>query len=263
MNELAAALGLAATNELVALVGGGGKSTLLFALGRAMAAAGQRVILTSTTRLASEQVAWAPAHCVVGGVESDECLQRALDRHRWCVLIGELGEEKALGVAKDLPGRLLARPDVDLVLVEADGARRRPVKAPAEHEPAIPAGTTLLVVVAGVDALGQPIRTVAHRPERAAALLDKVPEETLTTVDLARLLAHPQGGLKGKPPEARAVVVLNRVSAAAREAAVAAGPMTADDPVAETARLLLANRRVDRVLATELEGSQPVREVWR
>ncbi|MEZ4515828.1 MAG: selenium cofactor biosynthesis protein YqeC [Chloroflexota bacterium] len=130
--SLPAALGIDQPGELVALVGGGGKSSLLFALADALSG---RVVMTTTTRMSAAQVASAPAVCMADDLSR---LSGYLDEHGRCLVIGSIKGEKALGVDVDLPGQLLARPDVDYVLVEADGARMRPIKAPAEHEPAIP-----------------------------------------------------------------------------------------------------------------------------
>ena len=56
------------------------------------------------------------------------------------------------------------------VLVEADGAARRPLKAHAPHEPVIPAEANQTICVVGASGFGQPIADAAHRPERYAAL---------------------------------------------------------------------------------------------
>ena len=196
---LAAALGVTPP-ALVAFVGGGGKTTLMMALARELAqVAPGRVIVTTTTRIFAAQMGLIPAGAalVVGPVQGD----------------------KALGVVPEEPGHLLARPGVDYVLVEADGSRMRPVKAPAGHEPVIPPETTLVVPVVGIDALDGPIAQVAHRPERVCALTGLQPQDWLTPAAIAALLVHPQGGLKGVPAGARVVPFINKVETPAQIAA--------------------------------------------
>jgi molybdenum cofactor cytidylyltransferase len=235
--------------ELAALVGGGGKTSLMLALGRALAAAGLRAVLTTTTRIAAYELELAPAACEAG----DEAgLAAALAAYGCCLLAQPSGVHKASGVAVEVPRQLLARPDVDVVVVEADGAAQRPVKAPAAHEPALPAGTTLLVVVAGIDALAAPIAEVAHRPERVAALTGLSPGERLTPAALATLASHEQGGLKHLPPEARAALFLNKVEDE-RQAALAA----------EVAALALAQNGFERVVAGALQREQQALQVYR
>lgn len=158
--SLPAALGIGERPELVAFVGGGGKTSLMFALAEALPG---RVVMTTTTRIFAAQTKHAPA--VV--YEDDLApLGDALAAHGRCLVIGRVEGDKALGVDPTLPGRLLARGDVDYVLVEADGSRMKPIKAPADHEPVIPPDTTLLVPMAGMDALEGTIEEVGHRPER-------------------------------------------------------------------------------------------------
>ncbi|WP_374686294.1 selenium cofactor biosynthesis protein YqeC [Promineifilum sp.] len=252
---LRAALGLGQRPELVALVGGGGKTGLLFALAAELPG---RTVITTTTRIFAAQIRLAPAVCYADDLEP---LGRLLDAHRVCLVINRVEGDKALGVPPDLPARLLSRPDVDTVLVEADGSRMRPVKAPAEHEPVIPPGMTLVVPVAGLDALEGPLDRVAHRPEMVRALLEEPPtadgrpplkDGRLTPAGLARLLTHPNGGLKGAPADARVIPFLNKVESESRLAAARTA-----------ARLMLREPRVSRVVLASLHSDQPVREVRR
>jgi molybdenum cofactor cytidylyltransferase len=251
---LSAALGLGRRPELVAIVGGGGKTSLLFALAAELPG---RTVVTTTTRIFAAQIRLAPAVCYADDLEP---LGRLLDAHGVCLVVGRVEGDKAFGVPPDLPARLLARPDVDNVLVEADGSRMRPVKAPAAHEPVIPPGTTLLAPVAGLNALEGPLEKVAHRPELVRAVLDApaisdrplLEEERLTPAGLAKLLTHPDGGLKGALVGVRVIPFLNKVESDTR----LAGARTA-------ARLMLREPRVSRVVLASLHSPAPAREVWR
>lgn len=195
---------------LVAFVGGGGKSSLMFALSRALSG---RVVMTTTTRIFAAQMNLADAVCYS---QSLEHLDALLEKHHRCLLVGAVSGDKAVGVDPLLPGRLLARPDVDFVLVEADGSRMLPIKAPAAHEPVLPPQTSLLVPVVGIDALNGRIGDVAHRPELVRQLLAvgaAVPtaDELLDETAIAALVAHPQGGLKNAPEAARIIPFINKV----------------------------------------------------
>ena len=213
---IAAALGLTDSGELVALVGGGGKSSLLMALAEA---APGTVLLSTTTHLFAAQTAnFAPlqAQLETGSDPIPADFWPALARQGRGVVTGPPAGDKVSGVPAHLPAAWLARPEVDWVLVEADGSRQLPVKAPAAYEPVIPAETSLLVGVLGIDALAGPIGQVAHRPERLCQLLGRVPEDWLTPADAARLMTHPQGGWQGRPPGCRAVLFINKVETAAQ-----------------------------------------------
>ena len=126
------ALGLVRAPELVAIVGGGGKSSLLFALARSLPG---RVVMTTTTRIFAAQMSRAAEVCSL----ADESWRERLDAFDSNLLVvGGVAGERAVGVPAELPAELLARPRVDWVVVEADGSRMLPVKAPAAHEPVIP-----------------------------------------------------------------------------------------------------------------------------
>ncbi len=141
------ALGLAPSGELVAIVGGGGKSSLMFALAERLPGRG---VMTTTTRIFSAQLSSAAEFCTL----ADADWRARLDAFESALLIvGRVEGERATGVAPELPAELLAHPRVEWVVVEADGSRMLPVKAPGPHEPVIPNGTTLLVTVVGIDAL--------------------------------------------------------------------------------------------------------------
>lgn len=209
---LSSAFALKPTGELVAFTGGGGKTSLLFALSRELAAAGRRVIATTTTRIASYELLRAPAHCLVEQLGADLAPINAMLRmHNFIVVVGAVGNEKAKSVPLDLPARLLAHPAVDHVLVEADGAKMLPVKAPAPHEPPIPPQTSLLVPVTGIDALSSPLQEIAHRPQILADLLHISLHETLQPRHIAALLNSPHAALRNAPPQARIIPFINKV----------------------------------------------------
>ncbi len=233
---LVSSLGVRSRGELVSIVGGGGKSALLF---RLAAELDGRVVLTTTTRIFAAQIERAAEYCT----PDPEALLEALERGRSGLLvIGDIDGQKARGVAPDLPGRLLEHPKVDHVIVEADGSRMRPAKAPAEHEPVIALQTTLLVAVAGIDALAGPICEMTHRPERVASLSGTPIDQPLTPEGLATLLAHPEGGMKSAPAGARRTVLINKVESV--EQATLAERIALE---------VLASGRVERVVVGALE----------
>ncbi|MAT99674.1 MAG: putative selenium-dependent hydroxylase accessory protein YqeC [Anaerolineaceae bacterium] len=247
---LPAAFALQPRDELIAFVGGGGKTSLLFALGAALPG---RRILTTTTRIFAAQMKLAPE--VIFATEdiekSEGKIGDALDRHGTCLVVGEVEGEKARGVPPELPGQWLARPDVDFVLVEADGSRMRPIKAPAAHEPVIPPAATLVVPVVGIDALDGRFSQITHRPELAAELLQwSAIREQLSARDVARLVTHPQGGLKGVPGRARVIPFINKVETAVQLKAAR-----------QIAQQILHTPRIDRVIIGAVKTEQPVQEV--
>jgi molybdenum cofactor cytidylyltransferase len=97
------------------------------------------------------------------------------------------------------------------LLVEADGSRQKPLKAPDQHEPAIPTFAELVVVVAGLSGLGKPLdENTVHRPEIFARLSGLQAGALITPAALVRLLSDPQGGQKNIPERAGRIALLNQ-----------------------------------------------------
>lgn len=221
--------------EVVALTGGGGKTTAMFRLAAEAAAdpaKKMRVLTTTSTRIFAAQIKRAPAHVTFDPdrqalAEILPSLQSAIETHGQVLLIGRADPDsgKAFGIPPETVDALADSGQFDLIINEADGSRMRPFKAPAAHEPVIPASTTLVVPVVGLDAVDRPLDDEAiHRAGLVSQLSGTRPGEPVTTGTIAAVLSHPQGGLKNVPPQARVVPLLNKIEgqaslAAAREIA--------------------------------------------
>jgi molybdenum cofactor cytidylyltransferase len=250
---LAEALGVT-TGDVVALVGGGGKTTVTFRLAREIVERGEPVLTTSTTHIFADQVALAPAS-VRATEATRESVLAALDAHRHVLVIGDTDPTtgRAAGVSPDLFARLRAWCPRVCLLNEADGSRRRPFKAPAGHEPAIPPATTLVVPVVGADVFGAPLDAEhVHRPELVQALSGAAPGTRVTPELVARVLAHPEGGRKNVPARARVVVLINKVETLADR-----------EPARETAARLLREPAIEAVVLAAASADEPVLEVCR
>lgn len=216
--------------ELVSIVGAGGKSTALLRLGEELAPRG-RVVLTTTTKMgrgqATDPSVWSsdPQEIVAASTPGVSLFAAA-----------EAHAHKVTGLSPATVDAVFADPSIDFVIVEADGARSRRIKAPADHEPVIPSSTTTAVVVASLGALGHRIDEVAHRPELVAAILSVGTDHVLAAADVAGVLLHPSGGLKSVPRGARAVIVLTGDGGQDRDAATELGD------------LLRRHERIDRVV---------------
>lgn len=210
--RLAAELGLG-TQELVAFVGAGGKSTLLFELGEELAAGGARVVLTTTTKMGAAQARQAPVVCRSTDLSA---IAAALDRGGPVMVVATDDGHKVTGPPPETVSRIHAADVAGWVLVEADGARGKSFKTPAEHEPVIPAATTVVVIVFGIDAIGRPIGEMCHRPQLVAALAGLAVGDVLDAEAVFRVVTHPEGVMRSVPPGARVVVAVTKVGSAHR-----------------------------------------------
>lgn len=201
LNDVAEALDLG-PHELVALTGGGGKTTLLFELGRRLRG---RIVLTTTTKMGRDRTGDFP---VLYSPTDDELLG-VLEDERVVLVWATTSGHKAVGVAPAACDRWMAL--ADHVVAEVDGSRGRPFKAPRPLEPVIPDAATTVVSVIGADALGRVIWDQCHRPMRVAALAGCSPFDRLSPAAAATTLDHANGGRQGVPSSARFIVVVNKV----------------------------------------------------
>jgi molybdenum cofactor cytidylyltransferase len=227
--------------DLVALTGAGGKTAALLRLSRELAAAGWRVLASTTTHVGEAVESSMPV--VLVGPSWGPGLAEALAAGGPAFLAGgRTADGKLGGLAPGLVDEIAASGLADVVIVEADGSRQRPLKAPAPHEPVVPASSTVVSFVMGIDALGAPVDgPLVHRSEAVRAF-----GAPAVTVELmAALAASPEGGLRGVPAGAAARPIVNKAAGARRAGAEA---------VARTI-LSLGRPQIDRALVTDIETS--------
>ena len=186
--------------QVVSVVGGGGKSTLIAYLASRLAEDGRKVLVTTTTHI------FFPKPCFYAA-------GRKSVTERW-----DEGRYAVIGQPEPQTGKL-SRPSpnllsecmalADTVLIEADGAKRMPCKVPAAHEPVIVSETNLVIGVAGMSCLGKPLRDCCFRWEllsenslRTGCFVSSNTffgegEVHMTEEVLSELLASPEGTRKG------------------------------------------------------------------
>ena len=163
--------------EIVSLVGAGGKTTTMFRLADELVTDGWKVLTTTTTMI------WREERCAPTVLEPDgdrllDEVRRELAEHSRVTVASGFDEAqgKLVGIDPSLVDALITLPEVDAVIVEADGAKGRSLKAPAPYEPVIPSSTSLLVPMAAIDAVGRPLPIMVERVE-----MIKLPPEGLKT----------------------------------------------------------------------------------
>ncbi len=195
-------------HEHLALVGAGGKTRTLFTLARQLAPA----LVATTTHLALGEEARADAHWVwpsdVRPTQARAAL-RAWNRQGVLLITGPAQANRWTATPALDAVQAWAQSQGLPVLVEADGAARRDLKAPVAHEPAWPPHADGVLVLAHAGVLGLPLAPErVHRAARFAALAG-VPLNAPLTVDaVARVLLHAQGPTRGHPPAAWVQAVL-------------------------------------------------------
>lgn len=184
----------------ICLVGGGGKTTVMYELAAAWADCGRKVLVLTSTHILQ------PAD---GSFAADAAAVQDLWQQGRYAVIGtpELATGKLTAPPQDLYEALKLQADV--ILCEADGSRHHPCKAPAAHEPVLLPDSDIVLAVVGMDALGCPLAQACQRSQLAAELLGYSAEKIIDAQMLASLLLSEQGACKNVGKRAY-YIVLNK-----------------------------------------------------
>lgn len=230
---------------LVSLVGAGGKTTTMYTLAHELARQGRRVVTTTTTQIfmptqdeTEKLIVEAETSTLLKMVKT------AWKRYRHITVATAMNDRgKLVGLHLDIPSLLFQEGGADAVIIEADGARHRAIKAPADYEPVVPSETNMALLLMSAEAINQPLSEgIAHRPERIAAVTGGNVGEMLTPEVVARLVTSEQGALKSIPEIAKTYLLVTHATKERREA------------VLELAGLVRDLARITNVLYSEKAG---------
>jgi len=242
--------------DVVAFVGAGGKTHSMFRLAQELAAQNWRVITTTTMYASQDELRFAPQRVGFGhGMRLPDSLPQQLDQYRHIFVFTKIERDnKVRGVrTKWLDDNLAHAPYLDVLLVEADGSRRLPMKAPKPDEPSIPSSASLVVPVIGIDALGKPLSEEhIYGADIVHTTTGYKRGEPVTPHLIASVLINPKLSLKNTPNGARIIPVINKVESEHLPSA------------REIARLALTDHNIERVLIAAIKNeTDPVHEVHR
>lgn len=235
---------------MIALVGAGGKTTLMFRLANELVGAGHPVITTTTTRIYLPGKDQSPCLLLKGEKDFSGEIKRSLARYRH-LTIGQAGDPKGKVVGLDPRelDTLFGALNAVFMIVEADGSKGHPLKAPAPKEPVIPQAACLVIPMLGLSALGKPLDSpFAFRPEILAEITDQSVGSLMTRETLLAAMVHPRGLMKNIPPRTRIVPFLNQLDRV---------PEGEGDKLAE-AILKALHPRVERVVIGKLKDKKTI-----
>jgi probable selenium-dependent hydroxylase accessory protein YqeC len=241
--------------EVISLVGAGGKTTLMFRLAKELLLGGKKVLTTTTTKILEPTANETPFLFIdpdEGKIK--EFVRGHLDQYHHITIARErIGSGKLKGVSSNLVDDLWSSSVMDTMIIEADGAAGRPVKAPREGEPVIPSSTTLVVAILGIDAVEMELgEENVFQAERVSRMTGILMGERMTDEAVAVLMTHSEGIFKGAPPLSRVIAFLNKVDI--------------PDGIAKAKRVAekildRKNCRIERVVLGQLKNEPPVVEV--
>lgn len=197
--------------RVISVCGAGGKTSLIFALASEFAGAGEKVLITTTTKLGKQEC--QDRFPVIMAASATDILERA--PFEADVMIACSGEsengEKLIGYAPDVIDAVFRAGVFERILVEADGSQRKPLKAPNSREPVFSETSDSVVIVAGLNGIGQVLcEETTFRAKIWSGLTGLKAGELITPDSVARMIAHRDGLARGCPQGVKRVVFLNR-----------------------------------------------------
>ncbi len=193
---------------LIALIGAGGKTSAMRWLAQAFYQQGKRVLFTTTTKMFLPDPA-TYHHLLVGQppIPRGEPAITAWFSHY------HPQNNKVEGPRAERLDEIKRQGKFDVILVEADGSRGLPLKAPARHEPCIPSSSDCVIALTGGQVINRPADPQQiHRWAIFSALTGVRAGERLDCTVFSTLIAHPEGMFKGAPPQARRIWLINQFS---------------------------------------------------
>lgn len=192
---------------VISIVGAGGKTSVVSRLAFEYKQRQKQAVVTTTTHMQYDSKRF---HVLEPSMEK---LLQAMNKED-VVWAGILAGEKIASFSTVFLKEICAM-EIP-VIIEADGAKRLPCKAPAYHEPVILEETTDVIAVYGLDAVGTPIAKSCHRPEIVAGILNRDVTDCLTCQDIAALALSERGGRKSVLPGMGYHIILNKADSKER-----------------------------------------------
>jgi molybdenum cofactor cytidylyltransferase len=191
----------------IAFVGAGGKTTAMFQLASELI---PPILITSTTHIGKWQIPLADHHLIA--TFPDEISN--INFEGITLITGSIkDDDRTESIDPQLLDWLHARATQKQLplLIEADGARQRSLKAPKSFEPPIPDFVDNVIVVSGLSAIDKPLsEETVYLSESFSKLSGLQLNRVITPEAIVSALCHPQGGLKNIPKDARRIALLNQ-----------------------------------------------------
>lgn len=238
--------------DVVAFIGAGGKTSTLVSLGYELAEAGWRVLATTSTDIPEHQLELMPRALVPDA--GSEAISQALTEDRFVFLYEQISNGRVHGPSPDWIVHLMDTVDSDVILIEADRSDGLPLKAAYQHEPVIPPETSLVVPVASLAVLGQPLdEEHVYNVESIINRYGFAKGNRIKSPWVAQVLRDEELGLRNIPESVRVVAFLNQTPLKGYGRARAR----------LIARLALRQSRLNGIAIGAARASDPVYEIRR
>lgn len=191
--------------EVLSFVGAGGKTTTIFQLSKELKELGKSVLITTTTMIydpTDEEYNYF--------FLKDSDVNLKVENGTITILGDKIENGKLIGISLSKLEKIINQEIFDFILIEADGAKKYSIKAPAYYEPVVTELTSKTIGIIGLDCLGKRIGEAVHRPEIFTSIVGKCYIDEIDVQSIVKLILNEQGLFKGSSGEK--ILLLNKVN---------------------------------------------------
>lgn len=202
--------------ELISITGGGGKTTSMFKLGKELLSKGKKVLISTTTAIFKPRKDCYENLYLTKNTDYKDIRGSASG----LTIIGkEISKNgKLMGISGEIIDEIFKMKTFDYIIVEADGSKRKSIKAPASHEPVIPSLSTQIIALIGMDCLYKKIyEENVHRADKFCSVTNSKIGDLITEDTIYSLIISKDGIFKGSPIKSKKHLILNKVENEERE----------------------------------------------
>ena len=205
---------------VISLVGAGGKTALMYRLARELSGQGVPVLTTTTTKIYTPDQKQSSIVLISESTDNLVIEARSVLKHKPHITAGSQlihFQRKLKGFSPEKIDTLWRSGVFRWIIVEADGAAGRALKAPASHEPVIPKCTQWAIGICGLSAVGKPLSEEwVFRPQRVSKITGLALGNSINESAIADVFLSPDGVLKNAPASAKRFAFLNQADSQER-----------------------------------------------
>lgn len=191
--------------EILSFVGAGGKTTTIFQLAKELKEKGKKVLITTTTKI-DNPINEEYDHFFIKNISP-----LFKPKNKTITIYGqEIENKKMIGITLNKLEELANKRDYDFILIEADGANRKSIKAPAKYEPVVSKRTDKTIGMIGLDCINKVIQETVHRYEIFTGIVEKRSVDTVDEESITKLIINNKGLFK--ETKGRKVLFLNKAN---------------------------------------------------
>ncbi len=210
--------------QLISLVGGGGKTSTMNALAKALLNSNYTVITTTTTHIRKPSEEECPYTYILKEYEDldIEAIRKLVKEYKHITILSGVDKfGKGYGLQPDIITKIFEEKVCDTVICEADGSAQRPIKCPRESEPVFPAKTNVVIPVVGLDALGASIGSdMTFRNEYICNVTGLNIGDILDENAIAKIVTNEKGIIQYAPENAIIIPFLNKIDLISTRSAI-------------------------------------------